>query len=1388
MKKRIWAFLLSVLMVISMIPGTAMAETNHSYVVLGDSISTGYGLNEGEESFAVKLHEKFSLDMTMLAEVGATSEDLYDTVNDSQNEAALKNADVITVTIGGNDMMDALYEFLAAKYNEEHNPDPAWTADDVKSTIIDSSDPYYGDLISVAVSEISNFPDSDEAENKAQVVGNNLSGALSKIKELNPNVAVIVEKQYNPYTVAAQEATGYYALMAPTIVKAFDGGITLLNEKLSGAAEQYNCTLADVYTVFNNADENPCNASFAGTLNLDFHPNAYGHTLIAETFGPYVEKAVKEYSLTVTGGSGSGNYREGTKVEITAGEAPSGKHFAYWEESSGTYNSNFESNNAETTFFTMPAADNIQISAVYEDHEMEYHPEVPATCTADGTKEYWVCSECGKMFSDENGTSEITQDDIVIPKLGHDFGDWEKEDEYTHARECKRCSIKETDNHTGGQASYFEKAICEVCRSGYGDLLTDTTSPTGEISVNNNKWSEFLNTITFGLLFKETQSVEITACDDSYDHSGYTDEYAAKIEYYLHTGDSALTEEELKDKAFTTYSGAFNINPDNRYVIYAKITDHAGNVTYISSDGIILDASVPDAPDVETNGYDSGQWLTEGNVTLTVSGSSALSGIDKYQYSVDNGKSWEDMVITDGSASIVISDETGGTSYIFRAVSNSGVEGRASTPVTVKIDRTAPEISADWSTGLKGSSFNEQENEDIAFTATDFMEIILSAQDDVSGIRSITCQLTDGQEQTVTPDEDGNYTLKLDKDFKGQLKNVYVTDNAGNRSEIKNYEYFVLEVTPPTVPEVDTDGYESGSWTKESVTLHPAGSNSISGISYYEYSVNGGESWEEMTGDFLEITEETGGTEYLFRAVSNAGKTSETASVTAKIDKTVPDGDISFDKNSVKEFISNISFGLFFNRDIDAEITGSDNLSGIDKIEYYRSNNVLTQDELNAATDWSETDGKFSVTAKDREKFIYYVKITDAAGNITVFGSNGATFDLTAPVISGIENGAAYYATQSVTVSDDNLDTVKLNGAEEGTSFTLAGDTDKTYIIAAADKAGNETKYTVTMKPVADLAEQLDDITADNVTSDDRDNIEKVKEAATADRDSATENENAALDKITEKCDQLLDKLSAVEEAINTENIKNAEGITSDTVKTEDKEDLTAAKEDLEQVLEDYDGNLTEEEKDSIREKLEQIDGALNSIDKVEKTEEAISSLPDTVKPDDTNTEQLISEAKKQYDALTEHEKDLLDEGARTKLESLLAELTDYRITKGYESKWQKGTESGLTFTANGACSKFTGIKVDGKTVDERNYTAVSGSTVITLKPEYLETLTAGRHTLTVLYTDGETSCNFEILAKDDAKTAGTGDTGDILIWTVLLIISGGVLGAITIRKKKQWD
>ena len=240
---------------------------------------------------------------------------------------------------------------------------------------------------------------------------------------------------------------------------------------------------------------------------------------------------------------------------------------------------------------------------------------------------------------------------------GHTYGEWQSKGNGTHKRYCTvtGCNSSEDGDCDGGEASYFNKAVCDTCHAEYGALLTDSTAPNGEITVGTNKWNSFLNSITFGLFFKNTQSVTVTATDDSYTHAGYTDDKAVKVEYYLYSGDTALTKADLASKTFTAYSGTFNINPDNKYVIYTRLTDHAGNVTYISSNGIVLDATVPVISGIE-NGkvYCEAQTVTvteEYIESVKVNGTAVTLDANN-QFTLNPAVGTQTIVVTDKAGNI----------------------------------------------------------------------------------------------------------------------------------------------------------------------------------------------------------------------------------------------------------------------------------------------------------------------------------------------------------------------------------------------------------------------------------------------------------------------------------------------------------------------------------------------------------------------------------------------------------------------------------------------------------------------------------------------------------------------------------------------------------------
>ena len=187
----------------------------------------------------------------------------------------------------------------------------------------------------------------------------------------------------------------------------------------------------------------------------------------------------------------------------------------------------------------------------------------------------------------------------------------------------------------------------------------DSEKPTGEIKISENSWKAFLNNITFGLFFKDTQTVTITAADNSGE--------AVTVEYLL--SDKELTKAELDGMTFTAYTASFGIDPDNEYIIYVRLTDKASNTDYICSDGIVLDGTNPAITGIE-NGktYCEAQTVTidEKYVdTVTVNGTAVT---------LDENNSFV-LAPADGEQKIIVTDKVGNTAEMTVTVNDGHTFG-----------------------------------------------------------------------------------------------------------------------------------------------------------------------------------------------------------------------------------------------------------------------------------------------------------------------------------------------------------------------------------------------------------------------------------------------------------------------------------------------------------------------------------------------------------------------------------------------------------------------------------------------------------------------------------------------------------------------------------------
>lgn len=133
----------------------------------------------------------------------------------------------------------------------------------------------------------------------------------------------------------------------------------------------------------------------------------------------------------------------------------------------------------------------------------------------------------------------------------------------------------------------------------------------------------------------------------------------------------------------------------------------------------------------------------------------------------------------------------------------------------------------------------------------------------------------------------------------------------------------------------------------------------------------------------------------------------------------------------------------------------------------------------------------------------------------------------------------------------------------------------------------------------------------------------------------------------------------------------------------------------------------------------------------------------------------------------------------------MLLDLVDYRIIQGNNFIWTIGSNEDWTIIFNGPLYKFAGIQIDGTILNRSNYTVTSGSTILSLKANYLNTLQDGKHTLTILYTDGQVSLTFEV-KKSDTNTPETGDTLQLTNWILLGLSAVSICAYLYIKKTSR--
>ena len=797
------------------------------------------------------------------------------------------------------------------------------------------------------------------------------------------------------------------------------------------------------------------------------------------------------------------------------------------------------------------------------------------------------------------------------------------------------------------------------------ELKIDLNDPTAEYQIGTNGWKKFVNTISFGLFCKDYKKVEINYADSE---SG-----VAVKQYYI--ANAEMNTENLESIQWKDYEETLSLEATGTYFVYIRMVDNAGHEVILNSEGIVIYADSEADTESVTLNFKEG---TDTDVSVKLNGNTVKAVKNGEQVlSQDTDYSINGHRIT--LKADYLNTLKAGTYTITVSYHPQGVETdevNVETTFTLVVEKaTINDVKAP--VAVAGLIYNGEAQELITAGTTQKGEIQYSLDGAIyfkelptatnAGDYTVYYKVAGGENykdvdaQTVvatigkkeltpsvagsaTKSYDGTESIPEDNSLRIDLDGIIPSDDVTANAE---YTYV---------------GADAGTTTVKAVNITLTGTDSENyELAKNEASAEVGEITKttpelgevtamipDNTTDSSEVVlERTNGTvvgvlkvadedqilvwgentvAYTFTPEDTTNYEVVTGEVTVVVTDTIaPTGTVSVGENVFKEFLNAITFGLFFNKTVDVEATAEDVLSGVKEIAYVELSEALELSEVDALADelWTVMNDKVSVTPEDAKQFVYYIRITDNADNVTYLSTDGAEFDTQKPVITGIKDGDIFFVTTTFDAADTNFEQVTVNGASV-TEYVLAGNTDITYTITAIDKAGNSSTVIVTMKPLSEITADIDALTEETVTADDAAKMEAVKDAlAAVDTTNAKPEEKAAIKAAQDKIDTLqnvikatADEVKAMEDAVasyDKESVKS----TDETAVNQLVADLTAKMEDA---------NLTVEQKSALETALAEAKALVQQIeDNKTALEEANNSVPtvDTDKVTADNTEEL---------------------------------------------------------------------------------------------------------------------------------------------------------------------
>ena len=416
-------------------------------------------------------------------------------------------------------------------------------------------------------------------------------------------------------------------------------------------------------------------------------------------------------------------------------------------------------------------------------------------------------------------------------------------------------------------------------------FTVDVTPPKASIAVGNlGKWEKLLETVSFGLLTKNTHKVIIEASD--------TTTFVKGVYYYKSLENKVMTVEELKTIADWKKANSFELDKDEQCVIYAKVVDAADNVTFVCSDGVLVDktspvfvkleAAIAISPQQPINGIYTKDVLVDVKVEDVINGGT-YSGIKSIRYEVYNmGNKTQEGILYDKSTvtsrGIQVWEDDGAI-VVDKDLNNSNdvkvtvyvvdkVGHETSKTIDLKIDKTAPTIDIAYNNNTADTSYNNEtlfkDNRvaTIRVTERNFNpdKVVIDVTN-TDGVKPVLSSWTVSKRGTGNGDDTeymATLTYSADGDYKFDIK---YTDEAGNVCTDIDYNQslaptqFTIDKTLPVVQvSYDNNSASNGNYYDQNrvatitVTEHNFDSSRFTPI--LTVTVDGKQSQMEVTGQW----------------------------------------------------------------------------------------------------------------------------------------------------------------------------------------------------------------------------------------------------------------------------------------------------------------------------------------------------------------------------------------------------------------------------------------------------------------------------------------------------------------------------------------------------------